>query len=222
LSCADSPALKTCPGSLVQSCSVCHLLPVSAVLFYMPSACPILLFPLWLSCSGSPFLPSYPGCPVPAVLARLSWFSYPTPSVLLWLSCGYCPESPVLADLLSLSCFACPVLAVLFWLYHSGCLILAVLFYSPVLAVSFCLLLSVLRWLSYPNSPVLADLSCLTHSGCPVLNVLFLLSLFWLSLFWLFISGRPFLLDLFYLSDPNSPVLAALSWQSCPEILSWQ
>jgi hypothetical protein len=64
-----------------QSCSVLrHLLPVPAVLFFIPSsACPVLLVPFWLSCSL--FFSAYLSSII--VLSRLSWLGCSISAVLL-------------------------------------------------------------------------------------------------------------------------------------------
>jgi hypothetical protein len=96
-----------------------------------------------------------PGCPVPAVLSRLS-----------------CPRWPLLTDLpwlpISLSCPSSPVLAVMFW---QSCSLFPVLDalsqLSSLAAFASCPVLAIASWLSYPSCPVPAVLG---QQYCPRLS----------------------------------------------------
>jgi hypothetical protein len=114
------------PVLLLQSCSVCSVLPIPLCLSY--SACPVqpvlfcLSYSVCLSCSAFPVLPvlfclsclACPALPIPFCL-----------SVLFCLSCSVCPVLPVL---FCLSCFCLPCPIVLSWLSCHDSLVLPVPF----------------------------------------------------------------------------------------------
>ncbi len=138
-----SPALESCPGSLVVPFHLSFLtVLVSAVLSW-----------LWLSCPSR----SCHASPVLAVLFCLTG--------LFGLFCLSCSGCPVLAVQFRLSLSGCPVLDVSFWLFCASCYFLTILYW---LSSPFCP-----PWLSYPNSLVLAALSWPSCLGSLVMVILF-------------------------------------------------
>jgi hypothetical protein len=182
-----------------------------------------------LSCPSSPVLPAmfWPSCPLGFVQAGLSKFNHQVnlsrltfPCCSLLMSCHNCPATDVLSWL---SCPSCPVLATLFWLsclFCHGGLVLVVLpqLFFPVF--SSCPALSFLPRLYCRSCPVQTfpfqlacplPATCLTFAhqlSCPHCHVLTILSI------------CPVLAVLSWISCPSCRVIAIMFWLSCLLCLS--
>jgi hypothetical protein len=150
--------------------------------------CPDCL--LWLSRLGCPVLAvmfrlSYPSCPIPAVLCQLSCPSNlvhgsPDAAVLALLSCRdlsslFCPGSPFQAVGSRLTCHVCPVSVVLSQVPYPDSPAKVV---PSLLPCPICPILSVLSHLSCPP-----NLSYLPYPSCFALSLLSTAHLFGIPIF---------------------------------------